>query len=76
MDTLPLLLHWKNMCTHDYVVGLEPSNNHIMGRDRERANGTLPVLGGYESARFRVCLGVLDGKDEIAAFEDMVNKLK
>lgn len=76
MDTLPLLLHWKNMCSHDYVVGLEPSNNHIMGRDNERANGTLPVLGAYESAKFRVRLGVLDGKEEIAAFEEMVNKLK
>ena len=75
MDTLPLLLHWKNMCTHDYVVGLEPSNSHIMGRDKERENGTLQVLKGYESATFRVCLGVLDGKDEIAAFEAMVNGL-
>ena len=76
MDTLPLLLHWKNMCSHDYVVGLEPSNSHIMGRDKERANGTLPVLGGYESARFCVSLGVLDGKEEIAAFEAMIDKLK
>ena len=75
MDTLPLLIHWKNMCTHDYVVGLEPSNNHIMGRDKERANGTLPVLGGYESARFCVCLGVLDGKDEIAAFEHSLSRI-
>lgn len=75
MDTLPLLLHWKNMCSHDYVVGLEPSNSHILGRDKERANGTLCVLQGYESKKFRVCLGVLDGKEEIAAFERMVHGL-
>lgn len=76
LDTLPLLLHWKNMCTHDYVVGLEPSNNHNMGRDREREHGTLPVLGGYERAVFRVSVGVLDGKEEISAFETMVNTRK
>lgn len=76
MDTLPLLLHWKNMCSHDYVVGLEPSNNHNKGRDKERENGTLPVLGGYESATFRVHIGVLDGQKEIKDFETMVNALK
>ena len=26
-DTLPLLIHWKNMCAHDYVIGLKPSNS-------------------------------------------------
>ena len=76
MRTLPLLLHWKNMCSHDYVIGLEPSNNHNMGRDKEREHGTLPVLQGYESATFRVSIGVLDGKEEMDAFETMVNTLK
>jgi len=76
LDTLPLLLHWRNMCSHDYVIGLEPSNNHNKGRDAERENGTLPVIGGYETVKFRVTVGVLDGKEEIAAFESMVKGLK
>lgn len=75
MDTLPLLLHWKNMCSHDYVIGLEPSNSHIMGRTKEREHGTLPVLEGYASCDFHMALGVLDGKEEIAAFEAMLNTL-
>jgi len=75
-DTLPLLLHWKNMCTHDYALGLEPSNSHIMGRDKERKNGTLPRLPGYGAITYRVALGVLDGKEEISAFEDSVRSLK
>jgi len=68
-ETLPYLMHWRNMCSHDYALGLEPSNNQVLGRDRERKNGTLQVLGGYESREFCVQLGVLEGSEEIAAFE-------
>ena len=75
MENLPWLAHWKNMCTHDYVVGLEPGNNQVLGRDRERANGTLQTIQGYEKKHYRVEFGVLDGAEEIAAFEKMVNSL-
>jgi len=74
-DTLPWLMHWRNMCSHDYVIGLEPSNNQVLGRDKERANGTLQSIGGYESKHFWVEIGVLDGAEEIAAFETMVRSL-
>lgn len=69
LDTLPLMIHWKNMCAHDYCVGLEPSNTYIMGRTRERENGTLPVLGPYETREFQVKIGVLDGLIEMGEFE-------
>ena len=72
---MPWLMHWRNMCSHDYALGLEPSNNQVLGRDRERRNGTLRSLAGYESQSFAVEVGVLDGAEEIAAFEKMVNAL-
>jgi len=72
MDTLPLLMQWKNFCTHEYAMGLEPSNTYILGREAERKNGTLPTLAPYESRSFEVSIGVLDGKSEIAAFEKML----
>ncbi len=75
LDTLPLLMHWKCMCSQDYVVGLEPSNSYIMGRVKERENGTLPQLEGYGSVKFQVGVGVLEGKEEIAAFEAMLESL-
>lgn len=76
MKTLPWLMHWRNMCSHDYALGLEPSNNQVLGRDAERKNGTLQTLGAYESRTFRVELGVLDGHDELTAFESMLQNLK
>lgn len=76
MDTLPLLIHWKNMCSHDYCVGLEPSNSYIMGRVKEREHGTLPVLGSYETQEFQVAIGVLDGADEMGEFEKILMESK
>ena len=48
-DTLPILSHWRSMASGDYVLGLEPTNCYIMGRHDERENGTIKVLGAYES---------------------------
>lgn len=67
-DNLPYLCEWKNLSKHDYVVALEPSNCLIMGRTKERENGTLRSLPAYSSVSNSVKLGVLDGKDEIQAF--------
>ncbi len=75
LDTLPYLVHWKNMCSNDYVVGLEPSVCFSRGRVRERENGTLPVLAPHETRTFRLTLGILDGEQEICRFEEMLEKL-
>lgn len=74
LDTLPLLIHWKNMCAHDYVIGLEPSNTYIKGRKEERENGTLPVMEPYETKVFQVSIGILDGAEEIREFESKLVK--
>ena len=75
MDTLPYLVQWKKFCEHDYAMGLEPSNCYILGREKERANGTLPVLEAYETRCFEVSIGILDGETEIRAFEDKIRKI-
>lgn len=48
-QTLPILVQWRTMASGDYACGLEPTNCYIMGRKAERENGTLPVLGAYET---------------------------
>ncbi len=72
MDTLPLLMQWKNFCSNDYAMGLEPSNSYILGRENERAHGTLPALAAYETKTFEVEIGILEGNEEIVAFENKV----
>ena len=53
-DSLPILAHWRSMASGDYVCGLEPTNCYIMGRKQERRNGTLPVLGPFETVTTEV----------------------
>ena len=70
-DTLPYMIYWKNMCAHDYCIGLEPSVSFSQGRKEERENGTLPVLDPYETRVFEISIGVLDGNGEIEEFEKL-----
>ena len=48
-DTLPVLVQWRSMASGDYALGLEPTNCYLLGRNKERENGTLPVLKPFES---------------------------
>jgi len=54
LDNLPILAQWKSMTSGDYALGLEPSNNFIMGRSAERDNGTLQVLDAFDSVEMRL----------------------
>ena len=75
LGTLPITVQWKNLQAHDYVVALEPGNTYIMGRDEERKNGTLPVIKGYGEQNYNVQIGIIEGTEDIRAFETMVGKL-
>lgn len=72
MDTLPLMMQWKNFPTYDYAMGLEPTNCYILGRNKERQNGTLEVLDPHKTKVYEIKLGILEGADEISAFEKML----
>ncbi len=72
--TLPRFIQWKMMGYGSYVLGLEPGNAYVGGRDKERAAGTLPVLQPGESRSYTVEIGVLDGLAEIEEFERQVRQ--
>jgi len=72
---LPVLVQWKSMRSHDYTMGIEPSNSYIMGRVEERKNGTLPKIPGYGKIEYDVSLGILDGESEILKFENMLRNI-
>jgi hypothetical protein len=67
-STLPVLVQWKSIRSHDYVLGIEPGNSFIKGRIEERENGTLPVIKPYGRISYEVSIGVLDGQEEIDSF--------
>ncbi len=43
-DNLPYLGQWKHLCKREYVLGIEPCNNHIGGVAFEHDNGTLKYI--------------------------------
>lgn len=73
-EALPVFLEWKCLKSHDYVVGIEPSNCFATSRSGERQNGTLPVLPAYQSVTYSIQLCIADGYEEIEALLNKCNK--
>lgn len=67
---LPNLIQWKQMGAGTYVVGLEPANCLVMGRQAERERGTLQMLAPGESREMILRLGVVEGGKSLATFLD------
>ncbi|HTV10681.1 MAG TPA: DUF4432 family protein [Acidimicrobiales bacterium] len=49
---LPVFAHWVNRRAGDYVVGLEPSTNHVEGEAAARQAGTLTWLDHGEKRAY------------------------
>lgn len=74
-QTLPVLWQWKMMGEGTYVMGIEPSNSYGIGIERQRALGTLKYIQPGEHIEYYLEIGVLDGRNEIAAFEEEIARV-
>jgi hypothetical protein len=70
---LPCFTQWKMMEQGTYVLGMEPGNAHVMGRDVERREGRLQFLEPGEVRNYHVELGVLTELADISGL-DAINK--
>ncbi|MCL4499314.1 MAG: aldose 1-epimerase family protein [Chloroflexi bacterium] len=73
---LPKFVHWKMHSTQENVIGMEPANCWVVGRDKERERGTLQFLEPGESRSYGVEIGVLSTSKEVSDFERLVKSLK
>lgn len=64
---LPHFGQWKSIGSGDYVMGLEPGNATVYGRQYHEKNGTLPMLAAQEAAKLTLSFTMLEGKEDIAA---------
>ncbi len=69
---LPYYIGWKMMGQGEYVVGMEPANCHVEGRENDLKEGRLQYLEPGEKKEFNIEIGVLGGKGSIAEFEKML----
>ncbi len=66
-ENLPTMVEWKNMKSHDYALGMEPTNIPAFKRE-DALKGNIAVLPAYGSVENTLEIGVLDGNDEIDSF--------
>ena len=57
-ENLPNFVQWKMMGEREYVVGLEPSNCSVEGRNVDRERGMLKFLEPMEKKQYHLEFGV------------------
>lgn len=72
-DTLPYLVQWKLCAKGSYVLGIEPANCLVGGRNWHRQTGLAPLAPGA-SVRHRLRLQVLPSADAVAGALDLVSR--
>jgi hypothetical protein len=66
---LPYFMQWKSIASGDYVVGLEPSNSSVYGREYHEKRGDLHTLPPFGAQTVEWRIQILDGYEAIAAVE-------
>ncbi len=70
---LPNLIEWKQMGSKEYVLGLEPANCLVLGREYERQQRTLHTLLPGEVRKTVLCLGAMSGETDV---RELVNNIQ
>jgi hypothetical protein len=70
----PFHTMWRMLGEGTYAVAMEPTTNRDAGRFDARERGELQILAPGESRRYELEVGVLDGEEQIDAFEVRVQR--
>lgn len=67
-EQLPWLINWQHWGREEYVTGLEPSTNQLIGQSKARERGELIFLQPGETRYYDLEIEVLDKEDRINEF--------
>jgi len=73
---LPRFVQWKQMGEQDYVIGFEPCNCGVEGRQIDEELGLLHTLEPGESKTVALEFGVIANQQELDAFKSAMPKVK
>jgi hypothetical protein len=73
---LPVLTEWKMCAAGNYVIGIEPANCFVTGRDQAREHNELQFLEPGESRQYDVEIGILAGAEALAGLEARVQGMR
>lgn len=71
-SSLPYLNEWVMMGKGDYVVGIEPTNAPVRGREIERKKNYLKFIEPGQVIKNRIEVGVLESNNEIDSYIKLV----
>jgi len=74
-DQFPCAYEWENLQAGHYVLGLEPSTNHVLGKAFAGERGELIWLEHDEERRYDVVFRILTNADEIAESERRITAI-
>lgn len=60
---LPYFMQWKSLASGDYVLGLEPANSSVYGRQYHEKHNDLHMLNPFESEEIEITLQVFEGEE-------------
>jgi len=69
LEQLPRFVEWKQMGEQDYVIGFEPCNCGVEGRQVDEELGLLHVLQPGESRSFDLEFGAITSREEVEALK-------
>lgn len=73
---LPRFVEWKQMGEQDYVIGFEPCNCGVEGRQIDEELGLLHTIKAGESKKFSLEFGAITTEKELKAFKAGLPKVK
>jgi len=74
-DQFPCHYEWQNFQAGQYALGIEPSTNHVLGKQFARQRDELIWLEHGEERRYDTVFAVLDGADAIARAEARIRAI-
>lgn len=75
-EQLDHFIQWKYMGSGEYVMGLEPGNALVTGRDKARQSGRLKFLQPQEKKEFKFIIKFLEGPEQLEAQKATMAKMK
>ena len=71
----PCQYEWQNFEAGNYVLGIEPSTNHVLGNLAARERGEMIWLEHGDERRYDTIFSILDGATAIAAAERRIRDI-
>ncbi|MGN0363940.1 MAG: aldose 1-epimerase family protein [Bilifractor sp.] len=76
MTNMKYFMEWKSIASGDYVLGLEPSNSPVYGKEYAINNHTLQYLHPFEKIKNTLCFSIIEGEEHLINTNNIIRKIQ